>query len=247
VDHPAPPPLTHTLTEPARSALEAARLLTAWPALVASAPRGDGHPVLCLPGYGGGDGSMAIVRAFLRAIGHATPGLGLGVNTEGRARRIRSIDDALAFRARMVARVAERLRRVTDDTGERASLVGWSMGGLYAFDAALAEPERVRRVVTLGAPYGDPRGTSLFGLLRRLNRSRVPVASQDFDGWLGRCELGDNTVPIRILYSPSDGIVAPAIARLPDHPSVACIPVDSSHIGFAINPRALRELARQLG
>jgi pimeloyl-ACP methyl ester carboxylesterase len=246
VDHPAPPALVHTLTEVARSGLEATRLALELPGLVQSAPRGDGHPVVTLPGYGGGDASMAVVRGFLRRIGYSARGLGLGTNVEPAVERIRSVDDALAFRQRMAARVAERIRRIGAETGDRVSLVGWSMGGLYALDAARAEPTLVRRVVTFGAPFGDPRGTSLFGLLRWWSGSDVPVDAQDFGAWLSRSDLGDNGVPIKIVYSPRDGIVSPRIARLPDHPSVECIAIDSSHLGFGINPVALRHLARLL-
>jgi pimeloyl-ACP methyl ester carboxylesterase len=189
---------------------------------------------------------MGMARVFLRRLGYDARGLGLGVNLEPRDRRIMSVDDALAFRSRMAGRVARRLREITDEVDEPVSLLGWSMGGLYALDAARAEPGCVRRVVTLGSPFGDPRGTSLFSLLRRLNRSDVPIESQDFAGWLDRSTAGDVRVPIAILYSPRDGIVAPAVAQLPDHPSIECIAVDSSHVGFAVNPDALRRVAELL-
>jgi len=243
---PARPPLFDTLSELGRSGIETARLAVGLRALVAEAPRGDGHPVLTLPGYGGGDASMAMLRLFLQRIGYSPVRLGLGVNAEPAERRIRSVDDALAFRAQMVLRVGRRIREVVEATGEKVSLVGWSFGGLYAFDAAREDPERVRGVITLGAPYGDPRGTSLFSLLRFLSGSQVPIDGQDFAGWLDRSVLGETSVPIRILYSPRDGIVSPEIARPPDHPSIQCIPVDSSHIGFCTNLEALREIARQL-
>ncbi len=243
---PPRPLLVDTLSELGRSGLETARLAVQLRGLVADAPRGDGHPVLTLPGYGGGDASMSVLRRFLARIGYTPMRLGLGVNAESAERRIRSIDDALEFRARMVARVGERIREIHENTGETVSLVGWSLGGLHAFDAAREAPDRVRRVITLGAPFGDPRGTSLFSLLRWLSGSQVPIESQDFAGWLARSAPGRGSVPIRILYSPRDGIVSPAIARPPDHPSIECIAVDSSHIGFCLNIEALREIAHQL-
>jgi pimeloyl-ACP methyl ester carboxylesterase len=146
----------------------------------------------------------------------------------------------------MVARVAERIREIHESSGETVSLVGWSLGGLYAFDAAREVPDRVRQVITLGAPFGDPRGTSLFSLLRWWSGSQVPIESQDFAGWIDRSAPARDSVPIRILYSPRDGIVSPAIAQPPAHPAIECIAVDSSHIGFCMNTEALREVARQL-
>lgn len=243
---PARPLLVDTLSDLGRSGLETLRLSLRLRSLVAEAPPGDGHPVLTLPGYGGGDASMSLLRLFLRRIGYAPIRLGLGVNAEPAERTIRSVDDALSFRALMVERVVERIREIHATTGEHVSLVGWSLGGLHAFDAAREAPDCVRGVITLGAPYGDPRGTSLFSLLRWLSGSDVPIDAQDFAGWIARSEPGPRAVPIRVLYSPRDGVVSPEIARLPDHPAIECIAVDSSHIGFSTNVEALREIARQL-
>lgn len=242
----APPQIFDSLTDLPRSAVETARLAVMLRALVAAAPAGDGGPVLVLPGYASGDSSTAVLRYFLRRIGHAPHRLGLGVNIEAKERRIRSVDDALAFRDDIGTQVLDRLRELNEQSGEPVSLVGWSMGGLYAFDAMRAEPARVRMVVTLGTPFGDPRGTALFSLLRRLSGSDVPLESQDYAGWLARRALPIDAPPVKILYSPRDGIVSPGIARVPNHPSVEHVAVDSSHIGFGVNPAALREVASQL-
>jgi pimeloyl-ACP methyl ester carboxylesterase len=236
----------HSLFELPRSALETLRFAVGWRTLLDASPRGDGSPVVALPGYGGGDGSTALLRGFLRRIGWDARPLGLGANLEPPSLRIRSVDDALAFRAFMGERVQARVRALAEERGERVSLVGWSMGGLYAFDAARAAPEAVRAVVTLAAPYGDPRGTALFSLLRWWSGSEVPLEAQDYAGWLARREPPGDAVPIRILYSPRDGIVPPEVAQPPDHPALRCIAVDSSHLGFGVNPVALREVARQL-
>lgn len=188
VKPPARPLLVDTLSDLGRSGLETLRLSLRLRSLVAEAPPGDGHPVLTLPGYGGGDASMSLLRLFLRRIGYAPIRLGLGVNAEPAERTIRSVDDALSFRALMVERVVERIREIHATTGEHVSLVGWSLGGLHAFDAAREAPDCVRGVITLGAPYGDPRGTSLFSLLRWLSGSDVPIDAQDFAGWIARSE-----------------------------------------------------------
>lgn len=244
--HPEPPKLRHSLSELARAGGELVECVLEAPRLGRAAPRGDGHPVIALPGYGGGDASLAILRAFLRRVGYAPHALGLGVNFETRESRIRRIEDALRFRSRMVDRVVARIDQIVDEAGQRVSLVGWSMGGLYAFDAARARPESVRGVVTLGSPFGDPRGTSLFNLMRFLSRSDVPIEDQDFAAWEAERDKGAAGVPVRILYSPTDGIVAPEIARIPAGPDVECIEVDSSHLGFGINKRALERVAEQL-
>jgi pimeloyl-ACP methyl ester carboxylesterase len=246
VDHPAPPGLSLLLGEASRWGLESTRLLAQLPRIIADAPRGDGHPVLVLPGYGGGDGSTLVMRYVVGRLGYQACKLELGVNHESAQDRIVSVDDAVRFREKMVALVVERVRSIFEERGEKVSLVGWSMGGLYAFDTARELPEMVRQVVTLGSPYGDPRGTSTFELLRWLKGSNVPVESQDFASWLRKAEPGDGAVPVTAIYSATDGIVSPEVARPAPAPSVECIEVEASHVGFGLNPEAFRVLSQRI-
>ena len=214
--------------------------------LVAKTEEGDGRPVLVLPGYGGSDSAMYFLRTFLDRVGYRTFRLNLGVNYESREDRIKSVDDAIRFRESMGSQVQERVQELFEETGEQITLIGWSMGGLYAFDVGLALQEQVRMVITLGSPFGDPRSTSLFKALRWLNRSDVPIEGQNFEGWTGKARAGANRVPIKVIYSRQDGIVSPGIALPPDHPSVECLEVSSSHIGFAVNLEAYAEIGNQL-
>lgn len=223
--------------------MESARLLFSLNQLVKEAPRGSQQPVLSIPGYGGGDVSMLAMRYYLDKIGYRSYSLGLGVNYESSSERIKRVEDAVAFRKKMVEQVIERTAQIHRETGEPVSLVGWSMGGLYAFDASQQAPELIRKVITLAAPYGDPRGTSTFKLLRFINRSNVPVEDQDFDSWTNRRQVIHDKVPVHVLFSPRDGIVAPAIARLDEHPAVQHHEIDSSHAGFSVNPTVLRKVA----
>ena len=113
----------------------AAFAMTAGPLLAAS-PRGDGHPVLVLPGLGGGDSSTAPLRWFLAQLGYRSYGWGLGQNV-GFGRRVTDgLDELLAAKR---------------DAGP-VSLVGWSLGGIHAFELARRRPDAVRSVITLGSP-----------------------------------------------------------------------------------------------
>jgi len=135
-----------SLMREARAAPEfGAFVATAGP-LIASAPRGDGHPVLVLPGLGGSDTSTLPLRWFLDRLGYRTSGWGLGRNTGPGGGVAKALDDLLA------ALAAEHERRV--------SLIGWSLGGVYAGALAARAAHRVRSVITLGSPLGG--------------RSRVP-------------------------------------------------------------------------
>ena len=83
-------------------------------------------------------------------------------------------------------------------------MVGWSMGGLYALDASKSVPEFVRKVVTLGSPFGDPRGTNLFTPMGRLSGSTVPLEEQNFAAWLETAKAGE--VPTKVLQQAAISI-----------------------------------------
>ena len=135
----AMPPRTDWHTAIAREARAAPELaafaLTAGPLLM-GLPRGDGHPVLVLPGLGGADTSTAPLRWFLGQLGYNTFGWGLGENV-GFGRHVTDgLDELLA---------AKRERGPV-------SVVGWSLGGLHAVDLAHRRPDAVRSLITLGSP-----------------------------------------------------------------------------------------------
>ena len=249
---PAPPDWLNTVTELPRAGREASRLAWGRQALLRGLPRGDGHPILTLPAYATGDAGLVPLRRFLRALGYATPTSGLGTNLDRGELRIRRIEDAARFRAVQSKRVAERVERLAETLGETISLVGWSMGGLFAFDAAQRVPAAVRGVVTLGSPFGDPRGTAMWNLMRRLSGSDVPVEEQDFSTWLAPCPRPTQAdrVPTTIVYSPRDGIVGAEVARMQglraDDDWLQYREVDSSHLGFTVNPEVFRTLAEVL-
>lgn len=252
---PARPALFDTLTELPRAGLEATRLLFSAASLRRSLPRGDGHPVLVLPAYAAGDLGLLPLRRFLESLGHAVFASELGLNIDRGELRIRRVEDAARFRRIQAERVLERVRDLHARTNQRVSLVGWSMGGLFAFDAARRAPALVRQSVTLGSPFGDPRETALWDVMRRLSGSTVPPEAQDFDAWLAP-EATDSPhppAPTTIVYSPRDGIVGRRAARI-DRAAAArrgtaglhairYRPIASSHLGFAVNPDAYREIA----
>ena len=106
------------------------------------APRGDGHPVLVLPGLAAGDASTALLRSFLRSRGYAVLGWGQGVN--------------LGLREGVLERAHEALRQLYLTHGRTVSVIGWSLGGLYARELAKHSPEMVRLVHLDGLPLHRP-------------------------------------------------------------------------------------------
>jgi len=211
--------------------------MLAWPELgayVASvpwwglAPRGDGHPVLVLPGLAQSDLSTRPLRRFLAGRGYRVSGWGQGRNTG----RIGVVDEALLARLRALQRAH----------GRKVSVIGWSMGGLYARDLARQMPDAVRQVVTLGSPFTGPaKASNAWRLYEMLSGERAGDAAvtQRFRGPLD--------VPTTSIYSRRDGIVAwPCCIDDATRAQVQNIEVVSTHCGMGHHPAVLYAVADRL-
>ena len=238
-----PPLLRWSLLEAPRATLEAASIALQHRALL-HAPQGDGHPVLVLPGYGAGDAVMYVLRYYLERWGYDARPWNLGVNFT--RNRITAIDQINAFRADMEEKVAARIVEIFNETGRPVSVIGWSLGGIYANSMAEKIPDALNHIITLAAPYGDPRGTMAWNVLKALNFSNTSEEGQDFTGWARHERMTDRKVRTTVIYSPTDGVVSEGSARLADHAMVRHVPVHSSHAGFAFNPAVYRVIADTL-
>jgi len=197
--------------------------------LLLRAPRGDGHPVLTLPGFLGSDISMAPMRRYLKELGYDTHAWNLGRNIGG-VSRIR-------------ASLRDRLAEVHDLTGRKVSLVGWSLGGVYARDLAQQMPDMVRYVVTLGSPFAnDVRATNATRLYEALSGEMVEENSE-----LRKAIAGDLPVPTTSIYSRSDGIVNWRTCLLRPSDTAENVEVYlASHVGLGVNAAALWAVADRL-
>ena len=197
--------------------------------LLMRAPRGDGHPVLTLPGFLASDLSMAPMRRYLKELGHDTHAWRMGRNTGGVSR----VQSALL----------ERLTEIHADTGRKISVVGWSLGGIYARHLALQAPDMVRCVVTLGSPFAnDVRATNATRLYEALSGETVEETSE-----LQQAIAGDLPVPVTSIYSKSDGIVNWRTCVLRPSDTAENIEVRfASHVGLGVNAAALWALADRL-
>lgn len=221
----APPP--SGLLREARGALELPRLLLRLPQL-ARQPRGRGGPVLLLPGYGAGDASTALLQGYLRYLGHRAFGWGLGRNG----------GDVPTLLPRVLARI----ERLTRAAAGRVSLVGWSLGGFLAREAARERPEWVRRVVTLGSPVvGGPKYTAVGQVYRRrgVDLDAVEAAVEQ------RYEKVLST-PVTAIYSRSDAVVAWRACIDRRSPNVEHVEVGTTHIGLGFAPEVYAVIAQRL-
>jgi pimeloyl-ACP methyl ester carboxylesterase len=224
------PSLGLFLLEGQRAFLEGLSLRPAGP-LLRRAPRGDGQPVLLLPGFMAGDASTARLRRFLTGQGFAAHPWLQGQN----------FGPHDGVRSAMQERVEELHRRY----GRRVSVVGWSLGGVYARELAKQAPGSVRQVISLGSPFADierPSNVSrMFELLnwRRRGESRSARAA-------ALRNPPPPSVPSTAIFSKTDGVVHWRTCLEPETPHTENIEVPGSHCGLGVNPLVFYAVADRL-
>jgi pimeloyl-ACP methyl ester carboxylesterase len=223
---PAAPPSRHLLLLETRAFWEMGAYLAAYP-LLRLGPAGDGHPVLVLPGMGASDTSTRPLRGFLKDRGYSAHGWKLGPNHGPRPGAER--------------KMAERLAELAERYNQKVSLIGWSLGGIFARELARRTPEQVRCVITLGSPFaGAPRASNAWKLYEQLSGHQVD------DGGQRTRMRQPPPVPATAIFSRSDGIVAWQGCLEQEGPLAENIEVEGSHCGLGHNPVVLHAIADRL-
>jgi pimeloyl-ACP methyl ester carboxylesterase len=223
------PPSLGLLLAEARGLLELNASMLLSP-LLARARRGDGHPVLVLPGLLASDLSTALLRRYLDGLGYRSHAWGLGRNIAG------------VYKTRGLLR--RRLAAIHHESQCKVSLVGWSLGGVYARDLALHLPQMVRYVVTMGSPFaGDITATNARRIYEVLSGETLQsVNIEDL-----RALAGDLPVPTTSIYSRADGIVNWRTCQvLPSNRAENIEVFLASHIGLGVNAAVLWAVADRL-
>jgi len=205
-------------------------------------PRGDGAPVLLVPGFLAGDPSLATMASWLKRLGYSPRRAGVRVN----------VDCA----TRASDRLEQRVRDLHAQTGRRVSIVGQSRGGSLARLLAHRAPEAIAGIVTLGSPLMDElavhpwvklhvRALAVLGSLRvpgLFTRACMEGAccarSRELVGQRFPRDVGFVSV-----HSRSDGIVD---WRACVHPAASNVPVNASHCGMSVHGETYRIVARAL-
>jgi predicted esterase YcpF (UPF0227 family) len=208
---------------------EAAFTLGMIPWIQAHAPSGDGRPVLVLPGFGCASGSTALLRTLIARQGYAVrdweQGRNLGPCKEMEQRLVSIIEEMVAQHAQPV------------------SLVGWSLGGLYARALANDHPQLVRQVITLGSPHlSRPENSVIKDLFDRVSPTKgADLTESDYER-IRRTP----SVPVTSIYTKTDGIVSWQDCINEELPHTANIEVTGSHSGLSHNYQAILAILRQL-
>lgn len=223
----APPSRTLMMLE-GRAISEFGAFLAALP-LLSLAPRGDGHPVLVLPGLMASDASTRALRSFLKSRGYAVSGWRQGRN--------------LGLRHGVQEAMADLVHELNDTHGRTVSLVGWSLGGLYARQLAKMMPKRVRGVITLGSPFsGSPKSTNAWRVYEFASGRRADESDDRFGGHLAMTP----PVPTTAIFSRTDGVCAWQGCMEKPGTFAENIEIEGSHCGMGHHPAVVYAVADRL-
>jgi pimeloyl-ACP methyl ester carboxylesterase len=209
-----------------RGLAELGWFFAARPWLKAILPKGDGQPVLVLPGFTASDRSTRPMRGLMNDLGYEAHGWGLGRN--------------LGPRAGVFQALADRLDELHRSHGRKVALAGWSLGGTLARELAKMAPHHVSMVVTLGSPFSRGGGSNADGAYQAVNGRPAGIHPR-----LEQLPVPP-PVPTTSIYSRSDGIVAFQASRNAPGKQVENIEVPGSHLGLGHNPVALYALFDRL-
>ena len=211
-----------------RAIFEMGAMLAASP-LLRLAGRGDEHPVLVLPGFMGSDRSSVALRSVLRSQGYWTHGWGLGRN--------------IGPTQRIVDGMAERLEMLHERHDRPVSLIGWSLGGIYARQLARNAPESVRQVITLGSPFriDDRSRSAASGLYDAMK----PYHIAELESLTGP-DQAPLPVPSTAIYSRTDGIARWWQCLETVGPMAENIEVKGSHSGLGHHPAVIGAISDRL-
>ena len=220
------PPAQSGLFREVRGLFELPRLMFNIPWL-ARLPRGNGEPVLVLPGYRVGDATTVLLRNYLRFLGYRVRGIGGTKSQEV---------------PELLMRVLRRLGSQHRNTGQPVQIVGWSLGGYLAREAARERPDLVRQIITLGTPViGGPKYTVVAHAMRR--------RGIDVEALAAEIEVRNQislTTPVTAIYSRRDAVVAWEACIDRDCANVEHVEVATTHVGLGFSPAVYRIIAERL-
>ncbi|TRY31418.1 esterase/lipase family protein [Aliiglaciecola sp. M165] len=193
-------------------------------------PKGDGRPIILVPGYMADDYSMAPLKGFLRQMNYDCYNWELGRNHG-------DVDQD-------IVRLGARTLKLFEEIGQTPiTLIGWSLGGVLTREVARLFPECVREVITMGTPIsGGPKYTAVGK--RYAKRKNLDLDSFELHV-LERNQLGFKQ-PVTSIYSKSDGVVGWQASIDIYNSHARNIEVKSTHMGLGINPKVWEIIAMTL-
>ncbi len=227
---PKGPSALNSATELPRVLMEMTSLAYLWP-LLGAQDRGDGHPVMVLPGFMAGDESTAILRRYLRRLGYQPVPWGLGQNT-GRIDLLESLIGSFGT--------------VAGKYDQRMTLIGQSLGGVYARELSRQHAGSVRQVITLGSPFSSHSPQSTNALVSRLFQYMSGMTQDQMRDQMLNFAAEAPPVPSTAIYSKADGVVHWSTCLEYKGEFTENIEVLGSHTGMALNPMVFHVISDRL-
>jgi pimeloyl-ACP methyl ester carboxylesterase len=207
-------------------------------------PRGDGAPVVLVPGFLGSDNYLVEMFHWLRRIGYTPFYSRIGRNSE--------CPDLL------LERFFGTIDEAYEQTGRKLHLVGHSLGGLIARSAAVQKPDKIAQVICLGSPFRDIRAHPMVLAAAGLVRGRIAGQRRGDEEVKRDCYTGSctcvfassaradlpGTVSRAAIYTPTDGVVD--WRSCVEEDERLNIQVSGTHVGLVFNPQVYRHIARLL-
>ena len=192
--------------------------------------KGDGHPVLVLPGFMAGDRSTGALRSFVKDLGYESIAWDLGRNYA---------------KVEYLNQLIEKIEGIYHAHDEKVSLIGWSLGGVFARQLAKERPHMVRQVITLGSPFQGVSEANnaawLYNIL--VKRQKIKEADPELFADLPH----PAPVPTTCIYTKEDGIVPWQLCMEKEETFFhQNIQVRGSHLGLGVNPSVLKIVANRL-
>ncbi|MFN4039805.1 MAG: esterase/lipase family protein [Erythrobacter sp.] len=205
------------LAEPARRLLRRTEIL----------PARNPQLVMILPGFATHPVRMRYLARQLEQAGHRTKRWGLGFNWGPEPERFDFLE--------------KRLVELSERHGREVVLLGWSLGGLYARELAKRQPDKVAKVISMGSPFsGSPRANNAWRVYQFITGHSVDAPPIEAD------LAAKPPVETVALWSPLDGVIAPACAAGVPGERDRAIKVRCTHIGYTYSPEVLLALLKEL-
>lgn len=192
--------------------------------------KGDGHPVLILPGFMASDLSTIPLRSFVDRLGYKVYGWGEGRNFA---------------HTLYLDLMTEKLERIYQKHGEPITLIGWSLGGIYARQLAKQDPSIIRQVITMGSPFkGVTSSNNALWMYELLKKSKI--ITEDIDMKLIEDIPTPAPVPTTAIYTKEDGVVPWELCLEEEDSIHQNVQVRGSHLGLGVNPLVLQIICDRL-
>jgi pimeloyl-ACP methyl ester carboxylesterase len=209
---------------------EASALIPSLP-LLNNLPKGDGHPIYVMPGFMADSQSTAMLRRWLDRLGYEAFPWGFGRN--------------LGPRGNLQARMVDTVERMSAHFDQKVSLIGQSLGGIFAREIAKQIPDKVRQVITLGSPFGqtNTNGTTpaVMSLFELATGQSVEDVREELEGI-----TSPPPVPTTAIFSRADGVASWKSCIEEETPLTDNIEVFGSHVGMSFHPTVYYVIADRL-